>query len=266
MRALYLDCFAGISGDMFLGAMLDLGVSFEHLKEKLSLLGLDHEFQIIHKKADKHGIFGTKLDVIEKHSHESLDPHHEDHHHHDHAHLRDYEAIKSIIINSALSESTKALAISIFDQVAVAEAHVHNRPVDHVHFHEVGAIDSIVDIVGAAICFEMLDVDHVIASPIEVGSGFVRCAHGYMPVPAPATAEILKGVPIVSRVDGFEMTTPTGAAIVKTFSKEFSKSLNFEIEKIGYGLGARDLEIPNLLRAMLVSIPDKKKTKRFSGL
>lgn len=264
MRALYLDCFAGISGDMFLGAMVDLGVPFEHLKEKLTLLGLDHEFEIIHKKADKHGIFGTKVDVIERHSPERVDPHHE-HHHHDHAHLRDYEAIKTIISSSALSDTIKALALSIFDQVAVAEAHVHNRPVDHVHFHEVGAIDSIVDVVGAAICFEALGVTHVMASPIEVGSGFVRCAHGYMPVPAPATAEILKGVPIVSRVDGFEMTTPTGAAIVKVFAKAFSKSLEFEIEKIGYGLGTRDLEIPNLLRAMLVSIPDKKKTKRFSG-
>ncbi|MBE0449506.1 MAG: nickel pincer cofactor biosynthesis protein LarC [Clostridia bacterium] len=266
MKALYYDCFAGISGDMNLGAMVDLGVSIEHIKKELSKLGLDGEFEIKLSKGDKHGIFGTKVDVIDlnaKHAHAHDDDH--DHHHHtqqshDHTGMRDYGEIKKIIEISTLDERVKQYSIRIFDEIARAEAHIHNRTMDTVHFHEVGAIDSIVDIVGAAICFDALNVNCIMASKVETGSGFVRCDHGLMPVPAPATAEILKGVPICSKVEKNEMTTPTGAAILKAFVDEFTEDRNFTISEIGYGLGTRNLEIPNLLRVMLIELETHKKT------
>jgi len=145
----------------------------------------------------------------------------------------------------------------VFMLIATAEAKIHGKTVDEVHFHEVGAIDSIVDVVGAAICLDALGVDKVMASTVEVGSGFVRCAHGLMPIPAPATAEILKGVPISSKVEKFEMTTPTGAAILSAFVDEFTNQKNFSIDKVGYGLGMRNLDIPNLVRAMLVNLDEQ---------
>lgn len=260
MKALYFDCFAGISGDMTLGAFVDLGVGFDQLVSELGKLGLDNEYRLEMKKADKHGIFGTKVDVIDlnrKHDHD----HHHDHghHHHDHTGLRDFADIRQIIESSGLSDKIKTMSLRIFEKIAVAEAKIHGKTVDSVHFHEVGAIDSIVDIVGAAICFDILGIEHVIVSPVEVGSGFVKCDHGLMPVPAPATAEILTGVPIKSSVKGTEMTTPTGAAILKTFANTFSDDQEFSIEKIGYGLGTKNLEIPNLLRVMVVEVSGKKK-------
>ncbi len=271
MKALYYDCFAGISGDMNLGAMVDLGVSIEHIKNELSKLGLDDEFEIKSSKGDKHGIFGTKVDVIDlsashDHKHDHDHDHDHDHHHehthehvHDHTGMRDYGEIKKIIEDSSLNERVKKFSIKIFDEIAHAEAHIHNRTVDTVHFHEVGAIDSIVDIVGAAICFDALNVERILASKVEVGSGFVKCDHGMMPVPAPATAEILKGVPICSKVEKNEMTTPTGAAILKAFVDEYTDDKAFTISEIGYGLGSRNLVIPNLLRVMIVEMDSAKK-------
>lgn len=260
MRALYYDCFAGISGDMNLGAMIDLGVDFDHLCSQLALLKLENEFKITAHRDSKQGIFGTKVTVTDLNHHD----HSHDHHHH-HNHLRDYKQIKDLIESSELSQRVKALSLDIFNEIAVAEAHVHNKSIEDVHFHEVGAIDSIVDVVGAAICYEALGLEMVLCSTIEVGSGFVKCDHGWMPIPAPATAEILKGLPIQSRIEKFEMTTPTGAAIIKALSDSFTDDKKFSIEKVGYGLGTRDLEIPNLLRAMIVNLPDKKKMNPFNG-
>ena len=268
MKALYYDCFSGLSGDMNLGAMIDLGVDFNYLKTELSKLGLDKEFKITEKRADKHGIFGTKVDVIDLNEihhdhhdhhvhHDHLEHHeHHDHHEHDHERLRDYKEIKGIIESSGLSERVKRDSIKVFHIIAEAEAKIHGKSIDDVHFHEVGAIDSIVDIVGAAICLEALDVGAVYASTVEVGSGFVKCAHGLMPIPAPATAEILTGVPIKSDVKKFEMTTPTGAAILKAFVSLYTDSKSFTAEKIGYGLGTRDMAEPNLVRVFLFEADD----------
>ncbi len=282
MKTLYLDCFAGISGDMFMGALVDLGADFTKLKAELSKLGLDHEFEIRQKTDSKLGIFGTKIDVIDlnshdhdhhdhdhhdhdhhdhdHHDHDHHDHDHHDHHEHAHHHLRNFGDIKEIIEKSLLSERVKKDSIRIFEYVAVAEAKIHGKTVDEVHFHEVGAIDSIVDIIGAAICMELLDIDTVMASNIEVGEGFVKCAHGKMPVPAPATAEILIGVPTISKVKGNEMTTPTGAAIIKAYVTEFPNNKQIVAQKIGYGMGTRNLDIPNCLRAMIIE-PQKSKSQ-----
>lgn len=319
VKTLYLDCFAGISGDMFMGAMVDLGADFEMLKLELSKLGLDHEFDLKMKRDSKLGIFGTKIDVIDHnneheqahdhadthghdhshdhagahahtHDHDHPHDHHDahadvhahghdhdhghdhshDHHHHDqadththgsdhvhlndhnHNHLRDFGEIKEIIRKSTLSDRVKKDSLKIFELIAEAEAKIHGKTVDEVHFHEVGAIDSIVDVIGAAICMELLEIDVILASSIEVGEGFVKCAHGKMPVPAPATAEILIGVPTLAKVKGYEMTTPTGAAIIKAFVTEFPEYKQMQAQKIGFGMGTRNLDIPNCLRAIIV--------------
>jgi uncharacterized protein (DUF111 family) len=141
--------------------------------------------------------------------------------------------------------------MNIFSRVAVAEAKVHGKPIEDIHFHEVGALDSIVDIIGAAICVKYLKVDKILSAPVELGGGFVRCEHGKIPVPAPATLEILKGIPIKTGIIPFETTTPTGAAILAELVDEFTVLKNFKIEKIGYGVGTRDPEIPNVLRVLL---------------
>lgn len=150
--------------------------------------------------------------------------------------------------------------MKIFMQVALAEAKVHGKPLEEVHFHEVGAVDSIVDIVGAAICLDYLKVDKILASPVQVGGGFVRCAHGLIPVPAPATVEILKGIPVKAGLVPFETTTPTGAAILAAVVDEFTDKTDFVMEAVGYGLGNRDLEIPNVLRVYLGRMEDKKES------
>lgn len=272
MRILYYDCFAGISGDMNLGAMIDLGVKEEYLKEELFKLNLDGEFELKVKKDIRKGISGTKVDVIllnqhddddhseenhkhihdHSHNHEHIHSHkHEEHghtHSHEHRNLMD---IEKIIDESTLSNNVKELSKKMFLKVAEAEAKVHGKELYEVHFHEVGATDSIVDIIGAAICLDYLKVDKVMASTVQVGGGFVKCAHGLMPVPAPATAEILKGVPITSGIVKYEATTPTGAAILATAVEEFTDSKDFVIEKTGYGVGTIDKEIPNVLRVFL---------------
>ena len=272
MQILYYDCYAGISGDMNLGAMVDLGVDPAYLISELSRLKLDNEFRLEVSRKQKMGITGTKVDVIlahESHSHEEChdlecgtSEHtrseaggHTEHHHHGHRHAdhRNLKDIAAIIDASDLSPAVRARAIRMFRLVAEAEAKVHGKTVDEVHFHEVGAVDSIVDIVGAAICIEKLAPDRVISSPVQVGGGFVRCAHGLFPVPAPATAEILKHIPIRSGLVGQETTTPTGAAILAANTDEFAEECRFRIEKVGYGLGTRDLGIPNALRVYLAS-------------
>ena len=236
MKILYYDCFSGISGDMNLGAMLDLGIDPAFLineLKKLNLSGWELEFT----KDQRHGIGGTMVTVKQTH------------HGHVHRHLAD---IEKIINNSTLDSNTKELSKKIFMRVAEAEASVHGIPVNEVHFHEVGAIDSIIDIVGAAICFNSLKIDAVHVSVIELGGGMVKCEHGMLPVPAPATAEIIKNIPVKKGGVDFEATTPTGAAIIATLGTVFDSSLPFRIEKTAYGVGHKEhQEVPNLLRVFL---------------
>jgi pyridinium-3,5-bisthiocarboxylic acid mononucleotide nickel chelatase len=267
MRILYYDCFSGISGDMNLGAMIDIGVDRDYLVNELSKLQL-HEYSIEVTEGNRKGITGTRVDVIleehdHNHDHDNEGHHHEHGHDHEHEehnqvdvphthHQRNLNDIREIIGRSSLNDNVKKLSLDIFKKVAAAEAKVHGKPIDEVHFHEVGAVDSIVDIVGAAICLDYLKVDKVIASPVETGSGFVRCAHGMLPVPAPATAEILKGIPLRSIGIPFEATTPTGAAILRSIADEFTDSKDFKILKIGYGIGHKDVgDIPNVLRVFI---------------
>ncbi|WP_427339980.1 nickel pincer cofactor biosynthesis protein LarC [Caloranaerobacter sp. DY30410] len=255
MKILYYDCFSGISGDMNLGAMIDLGVDKEYLINELSKLNLDSEYEIRIRRENKKGIEGTKVDVILKNKHD---------HSHDHAHShthRNLKDIEDIINSSSLNENVKKLSIDMFRKIAQAEAKVHGKSLYEVHFHEVGAVDSIVDIVGAAICIDYLKVDKIMASHVQVGGGFVNCAHGLIPVPAPATVEILKGIPIKSGLVPFETTTPTGAAILAVNVDEFTDEMNFTIEKIGYGIGSRDLKIPNVLRVYIARENEEKKTE-----
>jgi len=252
LRILYYDCFSGISGDMNLGAMIDAGVDRDYLKGELSKLNLDHEFEISVCRDSRKGITGTKVDVMLKHHDEHHDHGNHGHHRHGHNHEhRNLESIESIINSSSLNENVKRISLDMFGRVAEAEAKVHGKPIHEVHFHEVGALDSIVDIVGAAICLDFLKVDKVMSSPVELGGGFVKCAHGMIPVPAPATVEILKGIPVKSGIVPFETTTPTGAAILASSVDEFSEMKDFIIESTGYGIGGRDTDIPNVLRVYL---------------
>lgn len=282
-RILYFDCFSGISGDMTIGALLDLGIDQNKFLSELNKINLD-EFKVEIKKGLKQGISGTDFTVhlteqthshlvrehlhAHDHSHEHPHPHnhgHDAHEHphvhehlhskpHHHAHTRNLADIYTIIDKSELSAFVKSTSKNIFQLVAEAEANIHAKPIDEVHFHEVGAVDSIVDIIGAAICVELLQVDEIRCSEINLGSGFVKCEHGLFPVPAPATLEILKGVPVYSQNAKKELTTPTGAAIVKSLSSQFGSLPAFVIEKIGYGLGKRDLETPNVLRVIVGKI------------
>ncbi|MBN1829318.1 MAG: nickel pincer cofactor biosynthesis protein LarC [Deltaproteobacteria bacterium] len=290
---LYYDCYAGISGDMHVGALLDVGVDPEHLLRELKKLDLQgYDIKIGRKK--KNGITGTRFEVClsgaSYDSHGKADPGHRpvdssdcreidadserDTHGHSHRHVRDarrhdrisdhehrnFGSIRALINASSLNESVKSLSIKIFFLLASAESKVHNKPSEEIHFHEVGAVDSIVDIVGSAICIDYLKPDRIICSSVELGGGFVDCAHGRIPVPAPAVTEILTGVPVKTGVVPYETTTPTGAAIIKTLCSEYSDRVHFEIKKTGWGLGARDLEMPNCLRVYLGKEEDEQRS------
>jgi uncharacterized protein (TIGR00299 family) protein len=278
MKILYYDCFSGISGDMNLGAMIDLGIDKEWLINELSKLNING-YTIEVYKDERKGITGTKVDVIleehknnnnehiHHHGHEHIHKHHDkDEHTHNHIHERAHEHrnlkdIEKIINLSNLNDNVKKLSIKMFYKLAEAEGKVHGKPVDEVHFHEVGAVDSIVDIVGAAICLDYLKIDKVMASTVELGGGFVKCAHGTIPVPAPATVEILKGIPVKSGIVPFETTTPTGAVILASNVDEFTDNKNFIIDRIGYGIGGRDTDVPNVLRIFIGEIHEETKKK-----
>jgi uncharacterized protein (TIGR00299 family) protein len=236
MKIISYDCFSGISGDMNLGAMIDLGVDKTYLIGELNKLDLKG-WELIVQKDQRHGITGTKVTVKQTR------------HEHAHRHLQD---IEKIINDSSLDNKTKEISRKIFMKIATAEASVHGISIDNVHFHEVGAVDSIIDVVGAAICFNALKVDGVHVSTVELGSGFVKCDHGKLPVPAPATAEIIKGIPVKKGGVDFEATTPTGAAILAALGTDFSADLPVKIEKTAYGVGQKDHhDVPNLLRIFL---------------
>jgi uncharacterized protein (TIGR00299 family) protein len=243
MKIAYFDTIAGVSGDMTLGAFISAGLPVDELRheiEKLNLQGVELEASHL----QRNGITAVKLDVIIS----SRQTHHR--------HLKD---IYAMIDGSSLSARVKRDAKNIFMEVAKAEAHVHNSTIEKIHFHEVGALDSIVDIVGAAICLEKFGIEQVYSSPVRVGSGgFVDTEHGKLPLPGPATSEILKQYPTVLTDTPFELTTPTGAAIIKTMSAGILASEQMRVESIGYGAGTREIpHVPNLLRIMIGELPQQ---------
>lgn len=232
---LYFDIIGGISGDMTLASLLDLGVPKEIFLQELNKLNMDNEFEIEIDYKYENGIKGTKVNVITKEQY-------------CHRNLID---VYDIIDNSRLNNNIKERAKEIFMIVAKAEAKVHGTTIDKIHFHEVGAIDSIVDIVGSCILLDLLNIDKVYSTSVPLGSGFIQCAHGVIPAAAPATVEILKNIPVkFNHVKG-ECTTPTGAAIIKTICDEFIDELDFNTKKIGYGVGHKKFEKPNILRVAL---------------
>jgi uncharacterized protein (TIGR00299 family) protein len=265
MKILYYDCFAGISGDMNLGALIEAGVPADYLIEELEKLKIDG-YSIEVTQALKMGISGTRAVVHltgKQHSHEGDTHTHSHDHHHKHRNLHD---IKHIIQDSSLNAYIKEKSIAVFAEIARAEAKIHAKSIDDIHFHEVGAIDSIVDIVGAAVCIDYLKPDKIMCSAVELGGGFVHCAHGVFPVPAPATAEILTDIPVKKGKVDKETTTPTGAALLKVFVDEFVDETNFSLEKTAYGIGHRDLEIPNVLRVYLGYKEEKQDAAKSEAL
>ena len=278
-KTLYIDCFSGVAGDMFLGACLDLGLPLDALRDALGSLAIDHG-TIRSERVLRAGVSATKFTLVERgleeqqpasiqaaadharatgrhhHTHSHEHPH--DHHTHDSAaggHHR-LEDIERHIDRSALSGAGRARAIALFRRLAEAEATIHQMPIDRVHLHEVGALDSIVDIVGSVFAMEWLGADQVVASPVNVGSGTVRCAHGVFPVPAPATAALLKGVPIYSRGVRTELTTPTGALLVTEFAGSYGPLPEIRVNRIGYGAGDKDFpDHPNVVRLLVGESP-----------
>lgn len=251
MRILYYDCFAGLSGDMNLAAMINLGVDPDRLRAELAKLGLDHEYELNISPASQHGIHGTRVEVVLKH---------DGHHAAGHRNLAD---ITAIIRASSLDRAVQDTSLAIFQRLAEAEARVHGTTTDQVHFHEVGATDAVVDIVGAAICRHLLAVDAVWASSVELGSGFVHCAHGLLPVPAPATVEILHGVPTRRGAVGHEATTPTGAAILATLADRFTDGPRMVTSSTGHGIGHRMADFPNVLRVHLAQVEKGRQDARL---
>ncbi len=283
MRIAYLECFSGMSGDMFLGALIDAGISPRLLEETVVALGLGARLEI--SRVVRSGISATKVDVWvdgekdlpreeywgKQNVARALSPaisqrghdHHHDHEHssevgasragvpapHEHSHIRGIAEIRTIIGKAAITDVSKKTAIAIFEALGAAEAKVHDTSIEKVHFHEVGAVDAMVDIVCAAVGAEALGVDEIVCSPLNVGGGSVQCAHGTFPVPAPATVELLKEAPVYSTGVQAELVTPTGAAIVKILAKRFAAFPEMKIEKSGYGAGAREFSgHPNVVR------------------
>lgn len=289
MRIAYLECFSGISGDMFLGALLDAGVPSEVFSRTVEALGVEARLEI--SRVQRSGISAVKLDVLvagekelpreeflQQHGHHHHDHEHAEHEHHvgahddharhkdelqghehaghkhddhshSHSHHRGLKEIRQIINKASISESAKQRAIQIFEVLGAAEAKIHNTDIEKIHFHEVGAIDAIVDITCASVGVEALGVDEIICSPLNVGGGMVKCAHGTFPAPAPATLELLKNAPVYSGEIQKELVTPTGAALVSVMATRFASFPGIRIEKIGYGAGTRDFkDFPNVLR------------------
>jgi uncharacterized protein (TIGR00299 family) protein len=252
MKTLYLDLFSGISGDMFIGALIDLGVEVRQLERELNKLQLDGwHVHVLHQQ--KSGIAGVKFDVHvdQGQGHGHPHPSHHDHHHGD---SRNFAEIKRLISRSRLSNWVKKKSSAVFRRIAEAEGRIHGLPPARVHFHEVGAVDSIVDIVGACVALELLDKPRVLASPVIEGTGWIDCAHGHFPVPAPATLAILgtRGIGLTQCNEPHELVTPTGAALLAEFAEGFGPMQNLVAEKTGFGLGTRENKTrPNVLRAVL---------------
>lgn len=272
---------------MTIGALLDAGGDFEHLQNELQKLGIEDEYELKLTKVNKNGITSSKFDVVLKeevhaghhhehnghaHSHSDHEHHHHDHshshdgeheqahhhghHHHDHFH-RAYKDIVEMIQRAGFSERVEKMALGIFEKIGLAEGKIHGMPLDDVHFHEVGAVDSIIDIVGTAILIDQLEIDTVVSSSIPTGTGKIHIDHGIYPVPAPATMEILKGIPIAKSELKAELTTPTGAAIAAVLASEFSTLPEMTITSVGYGAGTKTFpEHPNVLRVVIGEATD----------
>ncbi|PEZ84279.1 LarC family nickel insertion protein [Bacillus sp. AFS017274] len=295
MRTLYFDCFSGISGDMVIGALIDAGADPLQMEEELKKLNIDEEYSLSWGKVVKNGITSTKFHVIltskseqphehsHSHGHEHSHSHGHEHSHshgHEHSHShghehnhshetepnhshaphnhhgsRTYKQIVEAINEANLNESVTNMSLAIFKKIGEAEGHIHGLPLDKVHFHEVGAVDSIIDIIGAAILIDQLGIESVQSSAIPTGSGHIHIDHGVYPVPAPATLEILKGVPIASNVIRSELATPTGAAIAAVLAGKFGTLPAMTVESIGYGAGTKTFENhPNVLRIIIGDI------------
>ncbi len=310
MKTLYLDIFSGISGDMFLGALIDLGVNPQKLGRELGKLKLDG-YHLHVGDQEKHGIAGIKVDVHLEHDHDEEHDHcHEHGHDHDHDHShphshgdhepthehphqpgedhahaaahghehehndsRTFAEIKQLITASKLSPWVRQKSIAVFQRLAEVEGKIHGQPTESVHFHEVGAVDSIVDIVGACIGLELLGKPRVLAAPVVEGTGWIKCAHGRFPLPAPATLALLgaRGIAVTQCAEPHELVTPTGAALLAEFAESFSPMDNLVAEKIGFGIGTRDnLTRPNVLRAILgqasAKVPQDWETDRVAVL
>ena len=265
MKTLYLDIFSGISGDMLLGALIDLGVDPSKLHRELTKLHLNgYHLHVVRRQ--KSSIEGIKFDVHlnPNHNHDHHHDHdhdhghhghsHEDEHEHKHEHSRDFAQIKKVINDSDLSDWVKEKAVNVFRRVAEAEGKIHGLPPEEVHFHEVGALDSIVDIVGGCVALEMLGKPRVLAGTVVDGTGWIDCAHGRFPVPAPATLQILgaRGIAVTQCEEPHELITPTGAAMLAEFAESFGPMQGLVAEKTGFGVGTRDNKTrPNVLRAVL---------------
>ncbi|MGV7222589.1 MAG: nickel pincer cofactor biosynthesis protein LarC [Nitrospinales bacterium] len=244
MKIAFFDCQSGISGDMILGSLINLGLDIKKIRLALKSLDLP-EYKIKASKTVRSTIVGTKFDVVVK---DKRKPH---------QHSRNFPQIKRIIDSSDLPEKVKTDSVEVFKLLGNAEAKVHGTTLNKIHFHEVGAVDSIIDIVGGALAIHMLDVDKVYSSAINTGEGTVTCEHGVFPVPAPATLELLKGIPCYSSGIKKEMATPTGVSMFKHFTSEFCSMPQMTIEKVGYGAGGHIIkELPNMLRVVVGSIED----------
>lgn len=239
MKILYLDCFSGISGDMTLAALTDAGADRDYIEQELAKIPIE-PFSIEWSRVVKRGIAAQKIDVL-------IHPDHPPKHH------RHYSEIVELILQAGFNERVTALSLAIFEKIAIAEGKVHHVPVENVHFHEVGATDSIVDVIGTALAIDSLQIERIVSSPLPLGSGTVHCDHGIFPIPAPATLEMMRGLPVAHSIHRAELTTPTGAGIVSGTAAEFSFGIpSMVVESIGYGAGTRDLpNQPNVLRAVI---------------
>jgi uncharacterized protein (TIGR00299 family) protein len=238
-RVIYFDCFSGISGDMILGALVSLGVDIKEIQNRLKSLNLKG-YKLNSRQVKRNGLVGTKVNVILNHATQKSNR------------VRPFNDIKSLIEKSTLPKIVKVNSIAIFRRIGKVEAKVHGTTINKVHFHEVGAIDSIIDIVGGSLAIALLDADLIISSPINTGEGVVKCEHGILPVPAPATLELLKGIPCYSSGVEKELTTPTGAAFIGHFAEKYGSLPNMEMLSTGYGAGTHEIKkIPNLLRVVL---------------
>jgi hypothetical protein len=264
MRIAYLECFAGISGDMFLGALVDAGVDPRLLQETVASLNLGATLEI--EKVDRSGIHATKVHVrVDGASAETAAATHSHHHsHHEHHHHgRSLSVIRKLIENAPLAASAQETAIRAFELLGHSEAKIHNVPIETIHFHEVGAVDSIVDIVAGAVGSDSLNASAWICSPLNVGGGMVECAHGTFPVPAPATMDLLQGAPTYSSGIQMELVTPTGAALVRALNCTFGPAPEMHVDKIGYGAGSRNPKrFPNVVR---LSLGETDKGATISG-
>lgn len=282
MRIAYLDCFAGISGDMFLGALIDAGVDLKILQEATAALNLNASLKI--EKVDRSGISSTKVHVYDgakpaeethktetpaythqqTHTHQHKTGHTHEHphaHEHDHTHGRSLTVIRNLINAAALAPAVKQTAIRAFELLGASEAKIHNVPVEKIHFHEVGAVDAIVDIVATSAGINALAIDKWFCSPLNVGGGMVDCAHGRFPVPAPATANLLRGLPTYSAHIEEELVTPTGAALIRALAPTFGPQPALRVQHIGYGAGSRNPEnFPNVLRLSIGETDDATHT------